>query len=137
MGGSFSGLKGEILYDALHADKTVFHISVNAGTVNTGNELRDDHLKKETYFDAAHYPDISFASTKVLQTDKNSMLMVYGNLTIKNHTKAIAFPFNVEAAGTDYLFKGAFSINRKDFEVGGSSIIADNADIIITVLATR
>ena len=134
--GSFSGLNGNILFDAQQPEKTVFHIIINAGTINTGNDLRDSHLKNEDYFDAAHYPEISFESERV-KTEKNGMLMVYGKLTIKNHSKEISFPFSAGVVGDDYLFKGTFSINRKDFGIGGASIIADNADVAITVMAGK
>ena len=137
VGGGFSGLTGNISYDAQQPEKTSFHILINSSTINTDNELRDNHLKKEDYFDVAHYPEISFESTKVLKTEKSGMLMVYGKLTIKNHSKEIAFPFSAEAAGDAYLFKGAFSINRKDFWVGGSSIISDNANVTIAVMAAK
>ena len=62
---------------------------------------------------------------------------MYGELNIKNHTKEISFPFLAEPSGDGYLFKGVFTINRRDFDVGGSSIISDNAEISLSVYANK
>jgi len=134
--GSFTGLEGNIALDPAHPEEAVFKVSVKSGTVNTGNDLRDSHLKKDTYFDAEHFPVISFSSSRTVR-GKDGMLVVYGTLNIKNHTKEIAIPFNVISTGDGYLFKGQFTINRKDFEVGGSSIIADNAVITLSVTTMK
>lgn len=137
VGGMFSGLKGDITFDPANPEKTIFKVSVNAASVNTDNDLRDKHLKNKDYFDAEHYPEISFESTRISKTDKNGIYNVVGKLSIKNHTKEISFPFTAAPAGNGYLFKGVFSINRKDFEVGGSSIISDTAEITLEVTAVK
>ncbi|HVV03351.1 MAG TPA: YceI family protein, partial [Puia sp.] len=59
----------------------------------------------------------------------------YGKLTIKGHEKGISFPFSATAAMGGYLFKGAFKIKRKDFEVGGTSTISDEMDVSLSVFA--
>ena len=56
---------------------------------------------------------------------------------MKNHSKEISFPFSAETIANGYLFKGMFSINRKDFEIGGPSIIADNAEVTLEVTAVK
>lgn len=136
-GGTFSGLKGTILFDPASPEKTVFTISISAASVNTGNDLRDNHLRNKDYFDAEHYPEICFQSTKISRPEKNGMLNVAGKLTMKNHSKEISFPFTAETIANGYLFKGMFSINRKDFEIGGPSIIADNAEVTLEVTAVK
>ena len=136
-GGTFSGLKGTILFDPATPEKTVFEVSVPAASVNTGNDLRDSHLKNKDYFDAEHFPEIIFQSTKITKVENSSVLNVVGTLTMKNHSKEISFPFTAEPVVNGYLFKGMFSVNRKDFEIGGSSIIADNAAITLEVTAVK
>jgi hypothetical protein len=55
---------------------------------------------------------------------------------LKNHVKELSFPFTAEAqGGGGYRFKGGFSINRKEFEVGGTSTISDNLDVELDVIA--
>jgi polyisoprenoid-binding protein YceI len=75
-------------------------------------------------------------SAKVEQSNKKGVWLTSGKLTIKNHTKDISFPFTATAsAGGGYIFSGKFNINRRDFDVGGSSIISDNLEVTLTVLA--
>jgi polyisoprenoid-binding protein YceI len=135
VGGSFSGLQGNIKFNPGDIGHAEFNISVDANTVNTENSLRDDHLRRETYFDVKKYPRISFASTKVSRAAQNGAFLIFGKLTIKNTTKDISFPFTAEASGTGYIFKGTFTMNRRDFGVGGSSIISDNLEVNLSVLA--
>src|ERR1700760_3792630 len=54
--GTFTGLEGKIIFDAKDPSKASFDVSVNAASVNTDNDSRDSHLKKETYFDVEKYP---------------------------------------------------------------------------------
>jgi len=134
--GSFTGAEGNILFDPAHPGQASFNVSIQSATVNTDNELRDSHLKKEAYFDSEHYPLISFVSTRIT-SGQNGLLTAYGSLTIKNHTKEVLIPFTAVANGDDYLFKGQFSINRKDFGIGGTSIIADTASIFLSIYASN
>jgi len=135
--GTFSGLEGNISFDPNRPEEAMFKVSINASTVNTGIDMRDSHLKKESYFNAEKYPQILFESTKVLNSKKKSEWIIYGKLTMKNHSKDISFPFTAEPAGDGMLFKGLFSINRKDFDVGGTSVISNNVDVSLQVTADR
>lgn len=136
-GGSFSGLQGEIKFDIHDLAGASFNVSIDANSVNTGNETRDTHLRQETYFDVKAYPLISLVSTKVKPSDKPGVFFLFGKLTIKNQTKDISFPFTAEPNGNGYLFKGKFDINRKDFGVGGTSTISNNLEIQLSILSTK
>ena len=136
-GGSFSGLQGTIVFDPQNVAADSFDVSVSAASVNTDNDMRDDHLKKESYFDAEHYPRIRFVSTSVTPADKSGHYTVTGKLTIKNTTKEISFPFLAIPAGDDYIFKGGFQLNRKDFDIGGSSTISGNLTVSLAILARK
>lgn len=133
--GSFSGLDGTITWDAKDPAKAAFDVSIGAATINTDNNMRDDHLRKDTYFDVTQYPRIRMVSTSV--TEKGSHYIFHGKLTIKSTTKDLEFPFIATPMGEDYIFKGEFTINRKDFGVGGSSTISNDLSVSLTVLAKR
>ncbi|MEP6948161.1 MAG: YceI family protein, partial [Ginsengibacter sp.] len=109
--GSFTGLEGTIQFDPGDIAHTYFNVSIDANTVNTDNGMRDDHLRKDTYFDVKKYPRILFVSTKVTPSSKSGILLIFGKLTIKDQTKDISFPFTAEASGNGYLFKATFNIN--------------------------
>ena len=133
--GNFNGLSGFILYNATKITATIFNVTINAGTVNTGNAARDKHLKKEDYFNVAAYNKISFLSSKITATADATVFKVDGYLTIKGIKKIISFPFTVLPNGTGgYIFTGAFAINRREFGVGGGSLVlADNLDVKLKV----
>jgi polyisoprenoid-binding protein YceI len=136
-GGSFGGLQGSIDFNSQDPSKATIDVSIDAKSINTGNDTRDDHLRQETYFDAKTYPRIGIVSTKITGSAGNGTLVFVGKLTIKNHTKDISFPFTAEPKGNGYLFKGSFTINRKDFGVGGTSTISDNLEVQLSVLAVK
>jgi polyisoprenoid-binding protein YceI len=136
--GTFTGLKGNILFDPGAPANATFNLSVNTSTVNTGIDARDRHLKKEDYFNVEKFPLITFLSTKVSASNKPDVFIVTGNITIKGTTQAISFPFTAKALQNGYLFTGTFKLNRRDFRVGsGSLILSDNLDVSFSVHATN
>lgn len=135
--GSFSGVDGTITWVPQDPGKCLFDVSIDAATVNTDNSMRDDHLKKEAYFDVDKHPRIRFVSTGLSGPDKKGHYTIIGKLTIKDTTKDISFPFVVTALGDDLIFKGSFTLNRRDFDVGGSSTVSNQLTVSLTVLAKK
>ena len=136
--GSFHGLTGNINFDAANPGSSTIEATIDVSTINTGIDMRDEHLRKEEYFDAKNYPRIKFVSTKISSSNKPGSFKVVGNLTIKNVTKEISFPFTATAAGAGYLFSGEFRINRRDYKVGGNSFtMSDNLIVQLSVLAQK
>jgi polyisoprenoid-binding protein YceI len=135
--GSFSGLAGVITFNPNNPDGCRFDVHIDAKTVNTGNDMRDKHLRDEDYFDVKNHPQIRFVSIKVTNTKKNGTLFVSGKLTMKGVTKEISFPFTATATQDGYLFNGEFSINRRDFKVGGGSTVSDKLTVLLKVVAKK
>ncbi|HEY8896645.1 MAG TPA: YceI family protein [Niastella sp.] len=135
--GSFSGLAGVITFDPADPDGCSFDVHIDAKTVNTGNDMRDNHLRAGDFFDVKNYPQIRFVSVKVTNTKKNGTLFVSGKLTIKGITKEISFPFTAQPITDGYLFNGEFSINRRDFKVGGGSTVSDHLTVLLKVTARK
>jgi polyisoprenoid-binding protein YceI len=135
-GGDFSGLSGSIKFDPANPGASDFDVSVDANTVDTDVEARDNHLRKAEYFDVKTYPKISFKSTRTTKTNKDGYFYMFGNITIKGVTKEIKFPFSATAKDGGYLFEGNFKLNRRDFGVGRSSIsLSDDLTVSLSVLA--
>jgi len=133
--GSFTGFEGAINFDPQNAAKSSFDVTINAGTVNTDNSLRDEHLKADGYFDVQHSPKIRLVADKVSGSGKG--FQFNGQLSIKGKAKPVSFPFTAVAAGDGYVFKGSFKINRKDFAVGGTSTIGDEVEVILNVAVKK
>ena len=133
--GSFTGFKGTINFDPQNITADSFDVTIDAATVNTDNNLRDEHLKGASYFDVKNYPVIHFVSSRI--TSSGNSFTVYGKLTIKGKTKDIGIPFTATPGADEYLFKGSFKINRKDFGVGGTSTISNELEVSLNVLTKK
>lgn len=126
--GSFSGFKGEINFNPELYKQAKITGSVDVNTINTGIAARDKHLKKEDYFNAEKFPTITMVSS--FFGKEGHQFNGYFKLTIKGITKDIVIPFTFD----NNIFKGEFTLNRKDFNVGGSSIImSDEVKISIQI----
>jgi len=128
--GEFKGLNGSIKWDAANPSNSSFDVSIDVNTINTGIGMRDKDLKQTAWLDASKFSTINFKSTNVTETN------VTGDLTIKGVTKEISFPFTVTPSTSGYIFEGAFSLNRRDFGVGGGSFsLSDNVQVMLKVYA--
>jgi polyisoprenoid-binding protein YceI len=139
-GGQLSGLKGEIYFFTTDMAACRFNVTVDAATIDTDNESRDGHLKGSEYFDAEKFPVISVTSTKIDKTNKTESGFYYftGNLTIKDSTRPIAFPFRVQKVNDTWLFTGEFEINRLDFGVGDkSAVLSNTVNVSLSVSARK
>jgi polyisoprenoid-binding protein YceI len=135
--GSFTGLRGAIDFDPENPGTAHLVVDIDAGTINTGNNLRDDHLRAESYFDVKNHPRIHFESAKIAPTNKPGILMISGKLNIKNQSKIISFPFTATPLTDGYQFKATFKINRKDFSVGGTSTISDELQVTLNIVTRK
>jgi len=135
-GGDLGGLKGTIKFDPLHPTASSFDVTVQVSTIDTDNDRRDNHLRSDDFFNAEKYPVIRIASKKVEATNVANTYMFTGNLTIKDVTKEIRFPFTATAKDGGYLFAGDFTIDRRDYNVGGSSAtMSDEVKVSLSAFA--
>ncbi|CAN5355923.1 YceI family protein [soil metagenome] len=135
--GSFTGLEADIKFNQLKPEEGTIKAIVNSKSINTGNDMRDGHLKKAEYFDVEKFPKITLQSIKIETSGPISYKGTF-NLTIKGVTKVVVIPFNFLKIPEKTQFKGSFTINRRDFGVGGSSIaMADNVTISLDILVTE
>lgn len=136
--GSFSGLKGNILFDPNALNTSTFNVSVNSKTIDTDNDTRDKHLRKEEYFHVEKYPVITFVSSKISRSSTAGRFFVVGNLTIKGITKTIEFGFSASPTASGYILKGEFDLNRRNFGIGGSSVsLSDNLKVKLEIAANK
>ena len=137
-GGTFDGLSGNITFDPATPATASFNVSVDAKTVDTDMEARDNHLRKAEFFDVEKYPKLSFRSTKITTTNKEGYLFMFGVITIKNVSQEISFPFKQTSKDGGILFEGEFKLNRRDFGVGGKSFsMADDLTVELSVFAKK
>jgi polyisoprenoid-binding protein YceI len=131
--GSFSGLEADIKFNPLKPEESSIKASVASTTVNTGNNMRDGHLRKPEYFDVAKYPRITLQSVKIEKTGPITFNGTF-KLTMKNVTKDVMIPFMFMKTADKTTLKGSFNLNRLDYGVGESSMtLSDNASITLVV----
>ena len=66
----------------------IVELTADAASINTGVEMRDNHLKSPDFFDVAKYPTINFKSTSLTTAGINKFKMT-GNLTLHGVTKPV------------------------------------------------
>lgn len=114
--GIFKGLKGTIKFDPADLAGSSMNVSIDAGTINTGNGMMNKHAKGKEWLDTETYPTIKFVSSSFTKTEKG--YTAKGKLTMKGVTKEISIPFTF----VSNTFKGGFSVARKDFKIEGQGI---------------
>ena len=136
--GTFSGLNGQIFFDANDLKNSFIDVSIDANSVNTDNQARDKHLRKPDYFDAVQYPKISFKSTKIEKASRLNRYNIEGNLTIKGSTKSIKLETIISEKDDISTLKTNFEINRRNFKVGDNSLVlSDKVKLNLNVLFGR
>lgn len=122
--GKIGGLKGTVVWDATDPTKSHVEATIDANTVDTGEARRDAHLKSETFFDVAKYPNITFKSTAVKRNGEGK-LQITGNLTLGGQTKPVILDVDGPAApqpGPSGKTLSGFSatgvISRENFNFG-------------------
>lgn len=129
--GSFTGFTGDIKFDEGKGGS--IDASVDAATVKTGIDMRDEHLRKEEYFNVKKFPKISIKSTKITFVKGDEYTGDF-DVTMKGVTKSVKIPFTYSAG----VFKGSFKINRLDYKVGGSSwTLSDDANVSVTITTEK
>ncbi len=118
---------------------------IDAGSVHTGNEQRDQHVRSADFLDVATYPTIEFASTEVRDFDGETFTLV-GELTLHGVTRTVELrtqflgvvddPSGAERTGfsaTTTISRAAFGI---DIQLGfgaGNVVVADTIEIAIEI----
>lgn len=86
--GSFGKYTGTVALDDGDLTKSKVHVDIDASSIATQNDKRDSDLKSPLFFDVAHFPGITFDSTKIEKHGAHG-LSVTGNLTIKGVTRPV------------------------------------------------
>jgi polyisoprenoid-binding protein YceI len=143
--GSFTKFAGNVALNDGDITQSRIHIDIDATSVTTENEKRDEHLKSPDFFDTAHFPKLTFDSTSVQRGATPDALTVNGNLTIKNVTKPVVLSVTGLTGevkdpwgGTRRGASASTKISRKDFGLNwnksldaGGVVVGDEVKIDI------
>ena len=63
--GHFDKVDGALTYNIKAPNKTQMNFVIDTNSINTAWAARDEHLRKDEFFNVAKYPTMTFKSTKV------------------------------------------------------------------------
>ncbi len=131
--GSFTGLKADIRFDPLKPQESSITATVDSRTLNTEMESRDRHTRKPEFLSVDAFPLITLQSTRIEKTGPITFVGTF-KLTLKGVTKEITMPFTFMKLPDKTEFKGSFTINRRDYGIGGGSMILSE-EATVTIVA--
>jgi polyisoprenoid-binding protein YceI len=117
--GQFSQFEGTVVVAENPTDSKV-EVSIDAASIDTRDETRDNHLRSADFFEADSNPKLTFASTAVRHVKGNDF-EVDGDLTIHGTTKPVTLKVELEGVLTDPWgmsragFTASTEIDREDW----------------------
>ena len=124
--GSFEDFEGRLLLDPSRPESSAVVVAIDASSIHTGVEKRDQHLRSTDFLDVERFPSIVFRSDRV--TRNGNGYVAHGQLTMHGVTRPIAIPFSPRHApvhdenGLDYAgFDGELMLNWRDFGIAASN----------------
>jgi len=146
--GQFTGYKGAATIDAANPELSSAWLEIDADSITTGNEMRDNHLKSKDFFGTDEHGKLTFRSTSAkLDGDE---LVLSGDLTIAGTTHPLDIvwefggiavdPFGNTKAG----FEGRATISRKDWNISwnapleaGGVMVGDKVKLVLEIEANK
>lgn len=118
--GRFKNFSGKVLTSSDDFTEAEISFSAEVDSIETGAEGRNTHLKSGDFFDAEHFPQLTFVSTGLGK--KGDHYVLTGDLTIRGTTQPVSLDVEYFGITKDPFYgktKAGFEINgkihRKDF----------------------
>lgn len=141
--GQFMKTSGTVVYDPSNLSKTQIDVTIDAASVDTRVQMRDNDLRSDHFLDVAKYPSITFKSKKT-ESAGQGKLKVTGDLTIHGTTKEVVLDVDGPSQPTPAMggmrmgAEAVTKINRKDFGVNGApNVVGDDIQITLDVELSR
>lgn len=142
--GHFNEFSGTIMYDPKHPEKMSVEATIQAGSIDTGNERRDGHLRSDDFFGVEKYPTLTFKSTSAKKD--GDAIMLTGDFTMHGTTKSITLPVTVLGVGKHPRnqapiagFETETVVKRSDYGVNNwtdaAGVLGDEVKVRITIEA--
>lgn len=146
--GRFDRFSGSFTWDSTAPALGSVDVTIDAASVDTDIERRDNHLRSSDFFFVDSFPTITFRSTNVRRVEGNRF-RVLGDLTIRGVTKPVVL--DAELTGLLRLKSGAevaavsarTTINRFDYGLAwnrlteGVANVAPEVEIVLNIEARK
>ncbi|MFM7216800.1 MAG: YceI family protein [Bacteroidota bacterium] len=141
--GTFKKFQGTFTSSKSDFSDLQVNMTVDVASVNTDNEMRDNHLKADDFFNAEKFPSMSFKSTGIKSLGGGKFVLS-GDLTIRDVTKRVDVPVVYGGTTKDPWgntragFKATGKLNRKEFKLSwdtkndlGEAVVGDEVEFTI------
>ena len=143
--GNFEDYTGTFSFEPGKPETWSCEAVIQAASINTNNQKRDDHLRSDEFFDVAKFTTLTFKSTGVkMENESEGILM--GDLTIHGVTKSVEMELEILGTVTDPWgneragFSASVKINRKDYGLtynsvmeAGGLVVGDEVKIFLEI----
>jgi polyisoprenoid-binding protein YceI len=146
--GRFTDFQGTIEIGEKPEDSSVT-VEIRTNSIQTNQEMRDNHLRSSDFFEIETYATITFRSTAVRLTGGNEFELD-GDLTIKDVTNPVTLKgefhgWGPDMEGTPVLFASAkTTVEREDWDLTwnmavetGGFLVSKKVDLEIEVEAKK
>jgi len=133
--GHFSSFTGKVVSKSDDFVNSEIYFEIDAKSINTDNESRDNHLRSADFFDVEKYPKIIFKSKSFTKVKGNKYKLV-GDFTMKDVTKTITLdvvyggtikdPWGNTKAG----FKISGEVNRFDYNLKWNNLLETGGAVV-------
>ena len=119
--GRFAEFSGHIVVGEDPADSSV-EVDIQAGSIDTNEEQRDQHLRSPDFLDVEQWPSITLQGSGPRHEGGRDFSLT-ADLTIRDVTRPVEISFSLEGVTTDpwgntrAFFTGAFTVDRDAFGV--------------------
>ncbi len=126
--GGFEEFEGQFTLDPDTLETLQAEATIEAASIDTGEEERDTHLRSDDFLKVEEYPELRFKTTGVTEVSGDS-LTITGELTIRGVTKEIDLDgtYLGEAkdpwGGERVAFEVTGQINRKEFGLTWNKVL--------------
>ena len=139
--GRFPDWDADIRFDPKQLDQSKVVVTVQTGSALTGDESRDQNAHSPDWFASAMFPKATF-TTNAIKDQGGGRYEATGELTIRDVTLPVVFPFTLQISGDDVMVTGETTIDRSKFGVGqgdngGSDVVPFDVKVKVTLAARR
>src|SRR5215475_6650071 len=138
--GTFDQWQASLTFTSPAVESAVLDVQIQAASVNTGSDLKNNTLKGKDFFNVEQDPLITFHSTSVVQTGPETF-DVPGTFTIRGVSKPETLHLTLAGKGTGSgTITGTMAFDRKDYGMDSGIPfikIADRVEVSVTLQGTR
>ncbi|WP_413758247.1 YceI family protein [Streptomyces sp. MMBL 11-3] len=138
--GRFTQFAGAIEIAPDEVAKSRVEAVIRADSIDTGNAMRDGHLKSSDFLDVERHPEIRFVSTGLTPAAGTDRWTVHGELTLHGVVRPVDLDLAYLGTGADpwggtrAAFRATTELRREDFAMNYNQVVQAGIAAIGTTL---